>query len=44
MNEFVVTAKKSAGGPSASPTWGGSTNGFGNIYINSSDDSIYIYV
>jgi hypothetical protein len=43
-DEFVVTAKKSAGDPSASPTWGGSTNGFGNIYINSSDDSIYIYV
>jgi hypothetical protein len=43
-DEFVVTAKKSAGTPPVSPTWGGSTNGFGNIYINSSDDSIYIYV
>ena len=43
-DEFVVTAKKSAGAPPVSPTWGGSTNGFGNIYINSSDDSIYIYV
>jgi hypothetical protein len=43
-DEFVVTAKKAAGTPPATPTWGGTTNGFGNIYINSSDDSIYIYV
>jgi hypothetical protein len=43
-DEYMVTAKKSAGAPPVSPTWGGTTSGYGNIYINSSDDSIYIYV
>lgn len=42
-NEFVVTAKKASGVPPSSPTWGGSTNGFGNIYVNSDNGEVYIY-
>jgi hypothetical protein len=42
-DEFVVTAKTAAGVPSGNPTWGGAANGFGNIYINSSTQDIFIY-
>jgi len=42
-DEFVVSAKTAAGAPSAVPTWGGLTNGFGNIYVNSSNQDIFIY-
>jgi hypothetical protein len=42
-NEFVVTAKQASGAPPATPTWGGTTNGFGNIYVNSDNGEIYIY-
>jgi len=42
-NEFAVTAKQDAGVPSGNPTWGGPTNGFGNIYVDSSTGDIYIY-
>lgn len=42
-DEFSVTAKQASGTPSAVPTWGGSTNGFGNIYVDSSNGDIYIY-
>ena len=42
-NEYVVTATTAAGAPSASPTWGGSTTGYGNIYVNSSTQDIFIY-
>ena len=42
-DEFVVTAKKASGTPPATPTWGGTTNGFGNIYVNSDNGEIYIY-
>ncbi len=42
-DEYVVTAKQAAGAPPATPTWGGATNGFGNIYVNSSNGDIYIY-
>jgi len=42
-DEYVVSAKTAAGAPSANPTWGGATNGFGNVYINSSNGDIYMY-
>jgi hypothetical protein len=43
VDQFVVTAKTAAGAPSADPTWGGATNGYGNIFVNSSNGDIYIY-
>jgi len=43
VDEYVVTAKKSSGAPPATPTWGGTINGFGNMYINSDNGEIYIY-
>jgi hypothetical protein len=42
-DEFGVTAKQASGAPAADPTWGGSTNGFGNIYVDSGTGDIYIY-
>jgi hypothetical protein len=42
-NEYVVTATTAAGAPAANPTWGGSTTGYGNIYVNSSTQDIFIY-
>lgn len=42
-DEFVVTAKSAAGIPSAAPTWGSTGNGFGNVYVNSSNGDIYMY-
>jgi hypothetical protein len=41
--EYMVTAKTAAGAPSAAPTYGGSSTGYGNVYVNSSDESIWIY-
>ena len=43
VDEFIVTAKKASGVPPVTPTWGGTTNGFGNIYVNSDNGEIYIY-
>ena len=42
-DEYVVTAKTAAGAPSSVPTWGGSTTGYGNTFINSDNGDIYIY-
>jgi len=43
-DEYVVTAKISANSvPSAAPTWGGSGNGSGNIWIKNDTGDIYIY-
>lgn len=42
-DEYGVTAKQASGAPAAVPTWGGSTNGFGNIYVDSGTGDIYIY-
>ena len=42
-DEYVVTSKTAAGLPSAAPTWGGSTTGYGNVYVNSSNGDIFIY-
>jgi len=41
--EYIVTAEKSAGGPPANPTYGGTTNGFGNLHIDSNTGDVYIY-
>jgi len=42
-DEYIVTAKKASGTPPSTPTWGGTTNGFGNMYVNSDNGEIYIY-
>lgn len=42
-DEYVVTSKiNQASNPSAAPTWGGSANGTGNMWITNAGD-IYIY-
>jgi len=41
-DSYVVTVSSSTAAPSGTPTWG-NTNGFGNMHINSSDESIWIY-
>jgi len=43
-NEYVVSAKigQASGPGSATPTWGGATNGTGNIWVTTSGD-VYIY-
>lgn len=43
IDEFIVTVKSSTGIPSIDPTYGGSTSGYGNMYINSSNGDIFIY-
>ena len=40
--EYMVSAKTSAGAPSGNPTYGGGTNGFGQIYVQSNSD-IWIF-
>jgi hypothetical protein len=42
-NSFVVTVSGSTANPTGNPTYGGATNGFGNMYVNTSDSSIWIY-
>jgi len=44
-DEFVVSVKSAAGVAAIAnaPTWGGASNGQGNMYINSSNSDIYIY-
>lgn len=43
-DEYVVTAKISpSSNPSAAPTWGGATNGSGNIWIKNDTGDIFIY-
>jgi hypothetical protein len=41
--EYMVTATSSAVAPSTAPTYGGSSGGYGNIHVNSTDESIWIY-
>ena len=43
VDEFMVSVKQAAGIPSAAPTFGDTGNGYGNMYINSSNSDIYIY-
>jgi len=43
-DEFVVTARVSASSAiPTNPTWGGSGNGSGNMFVNSNNGDIYIY-
>jgi len=43
-DEFVVTARVSASAAvPANPTWGGSSNGSGNMFVNSLNGDIFIY-
>lgn len=42
-DEYMVSAKQASGAPATAPTWGGSGNGFGNIYVDSGNGDIYIY-
>jgi hypothetical protein len=43
-DEYAVTVKIDASAnPSAAPTWGGSTNGSGNMWINNTSGDIFIY-
>lgn len=41
--DFMVSAIQASGAPSTAPTYGGSAGGYGNIYVNSSDESIWIF-
>lgn len=41
--EYMVTANTAAGAPSAAPTYGGSSVGYGNMYVDSANGDIYIY-
>jgi hypothetical protein len=43
VDEFMVSVKQATGVPSAAPTFGDTGNGYGNMYINSSNSDIYIY-
>jgi hypothetical protein len=43
VDEFFVTVKTNTGAPVAVPTFGGSTSGYGNIYVNSTNGDIFIY-
>ena len=43
-DEFVVTAKVTTTAPgTTAPTWGGATNGLGNMWVKSDTGDIYIY-
>lgn len=43
-DEYAVTVKIAAStNPSAAPTWGGTTNGSGNMWINNTSGDIFIY-
>jgi hypothetical protein len=41
--EFMVSAITTGAVPSTAPTYGGSNGGYGNIHVNSTDESIWIY-
>ena len=41
--EYIVSAKTAAGAPAGSPTYGGTSTGYGNIYVDSSTGDVYIY-
>ena len=42
-NSYVVTVSGSTADPSGNPTYGGATNGIGNMYVNTSTSDIWIY-
>jgi hypothetical protein len=41
-DSYLVSVSSSAGAPGGTPIWGAAT-GYGNMYVNSSDESIWIY-
>jgi hypothetical protein len=41
-NSWLVSVSASAGTPSGNPTYGG-TSGYGNMFVNTSDESIWIW-
>ena len=42
-NSYMVTVSGSTVDPSGNPTYGGATNGIGNMYVNTSTSDIYIW-
>lgn len=42
-SEYAVTARQASGVPTADPFYGGNTLGYGNVYVNSADESIWIF-
>ena len=40
---YITTTEFAAANPSAAPIYGGASNGFGNIHVNSSTGDIFIY-
>jgi hypothetical protein len=40
---FITTTEVAAANPSAAPIYGGASNGFGNIHVNTSTGDIFIY-
>ena len=42
-DEYIVTTKISNLDPSDAPTWGAANSGSGNMWVNSSDNTIWIY-
>jgi hypothetical protein len=42
-DEWVVTAKLSTSDPSTAPVWGGSGGGYGNIWVNTNTDDVFIW-
>jgi hypothetical protein len=43
-NSFIVSVSGSATDPSGNPTYGGSATGYGNMFINTTTEDIWIYV
>ena len=41
-DSYVVSVSSSTGAPGGTPIWGAAA-GYGNMYVNSSDESIWIY-
>ena len=42
--DFLVSVTASTATPTAAPTYGGTTAGYGNMYIDTNNSDIYIYV
>jgi len=40
---YMVAVSQSAGAPAPTPTWGGTTYGYGNMHVDSGTGDIYIY-
>ena len=42
-NSYVVTVSGSGANPAGNPTYGGSAAGYGNMYVNTTDNTIWIF-